>query len=266
MTQSSHSNYLLNQQYKDGSRLSARGYLSARFRTNPYGGFRWLFDHFRLPAESRMLELGCGLGWLWRQNLDRISAGWDITLSDFSQGMLDETKQNLHASSHPFQFAIVDAQEIPYADGEFDAVIANHMLYHVPDRPKALAEIRRVLKPEGRLYASTLGKDHLREMGVFRVDGKFEMGSRLPFNLENGEPQLRSFFSEVRIYRREDALIVTEAEPIVAYFLSLPSYRYAVEKDRSFEEQLRQRVETYMAEHTSIRLSSDTGLFEAWSA
>ncbi len=56
------------------------------------------------------------------------------------------------------QFKEIDAQSIPFEDETFDAVIANHMLYHVPDRPKAIAEIKRVLKPGGRLIATTIGK------------------------------------------------------------------------------------------------------------
>jgi len=78
--------------------------------------------------------------------------------------MLEEAQESLHDSLCPFTFAVVDAQAIPYPDAHFDAIIANHMLYHVPDRPKALAEIRRALKPGGHFYASTLGANHLREM------------------------------------------------------------------------------------------------------
>src|SRR5438128_5363777 len=97
-------------------------------------------------------------------DISRIPAEWDITLSDFSQGMLDEARQRLRESPHQFVFAVVDAQAIPYPDQVFAAVIANHMLYHVPDRPTALAEIRRVLKPGGHFYASTVGVNHLREL------------------------------------------------------------------------------------------------------
>lgn len=50
---------------------------------------------------------------------------------------------------------IIDIQNIPYEDNSFDLVIANMMLYHVPDLPRALAEVGRVLKPEGKLYTAT---------------------------------------------------------------------------------------------------------------
>ena len=99
-----------------------------------------------LPADARILELGCGSGLLWKSSIDRIPAGWKITLSDLSPGMLDAAWRNLVVTGRTFQFKEIDAQSIPFEDETFDAVIANHMLYHVPDRGKALAEIKRVLK------------------------------------------------------------------------------------------------------------------------
>ena len=46
---------------------------------------------------------------------------------------------------------VADVQDLPFPDASFDAVIANHMLFHVEDRPRALGEIVRVLRPDGRL-------------------------------------------------------------------------------------------------------------------
>ena len=50
------------------------------------------------------------------------------------------------------------------AGASFNAVVANHMLYHVEDRPQALAEIRRVLKPGGKLFAATNSDSHLAKI------------------------------------------------------------------------------------------------------
>ncbi len=262
MTYGTDRDYLLSHQYNDGSRLSARARLHARFATNRYGWFPWLFDHLRLPPESRVLELGCGLGWLWLQNLERIPPGWDITLSDFSQGMLDEAQQALSGSARPFNFAVVDAQAIPYPDARFDAVIANHMLYHVPDRPRALAEIRRVLKPGGRFFASTLGINHLREMWALFPERRYNPARSFPFNLENSAEQLAPHFAHVTLDRYDDALVVTEAEPLVAYLLSLSPRLVAMgEASRSA---LLRRVENAIAPTGSLRITTDAGLFESW--
>ena len=144
--------YLKHDQYKDSSRLQARARLHSDYRRNPYGWFEWQFDLYRdLPENARILELGAGVGWLWLRNRQRIPKGWNITISDFSAGMVAEQQTNLSRLPRPFQFEVIDIQNIDLPDQTFDAVIANHMRYHVPDRPKAIAEMRRVLKPGGTL-------------------------------------------------------------------------------------------------------------------
>ena len=158
----------LRTQYRDATNLSARINLHARFSTNAYGWHRWVFDQFEPRPHWRVLELGCGPGTLWLKNRDRLPEDWDIMLSDFSPGMLEEARRKLASLPHPFAFRQMDAQAIPLPDASLDAVIANHMLYHIPDRQKAFAEIRRVLKPGGRLYAATNGHNHLRELSAWQ--------------------------------------------------------------------------------------------------
>src|SRR5215216_3134108 len=157
--------YLKSDQYREPSNLDARIVIHQRFSTNPYGWFKWVFDTLlKLPENAKILELGSGQGLLWKENTSRIPPGWVITLSDLSSGMLDAAWRNLVITGRAFQFKEIDAQSIPFEEETFDAVIANHMLYHVPDRPKAFAEIKRVLRPGGRFYAATNGENHLREI------------------------------------------------------------------------------------------------------
>ena len=157
--------YLKTDQYRDSTNLDARVAIHQRFSTNPYGWFRWVFDTLlKLPENAKILELGCGPGYLWKENVNRIPAGWNITLSDLSSGMVDAAWRNLVVTGRTFQFKEIDAQSIPFEEETFDAVIANHMLYHVPDRPKAIAGIQRVLKPDGHLFATTIGQNHLNEI------------------------------------------------------------------------------------------------------
>jgi SAM-dependent methyltransferase len=139
--------------------------------------------------------------------------------------MLAQARANLGEAAARFNFRQVDAQAIPFADGSFDAVIANHMLYHVPDRGQALAEIRRVLRPGGTLYASAGGGRHLlelREMLVRFSPALVDWGVQVSnaFTLENGAAQLRPWFPSIRLERYEDALLVTEAKPLIEYILS----------------------------------------------
>lgn len=258
--------YLQTDQYRDASNLDARIQLHRRFSTNKYGWGRWVFDQFHLPAECEILELGCGPGDLWLQNKERVLEGWEITLSDLTPGMVRDARRNLSASSHPFRYQVSDAQFIPCTDESFDVVIANHMLYHVPHREQALVEMRRVLRPGGRLYASTVGRTHLRELSelVRRFDSRARLWGGVPdesFFLENGGEQIARWFSEVVLRRYEDALVITEAEPLVAYVASTISMSDYV-RDR-LEEFVR-FVERELALHGIIHVTKDSGMFEAF--
>jgi SAM-dependent methyltransferase len=257
--------YLLNHQYRNAANLNARIELHARFSTNTYGWHPWIFDQLTIVPQSRVLELGCGPGRLWLQNIERIPPSWDITLSDFSPGMLEEARRNLAGSGRMFAFEVIDAQSIPFADASFDVLIANHMLYHVPDRPRALAEIRRVLRPGGRFYASTVGAAHLRELGelVRRFDPQivFGIGDEASFTLESGAEQLAPHFSSVVLHRYEDALIVTKAEPLIAYILS-GRVGASLEGDRAAE--FATFVERELADQGALHITKASGLFEAW--
>lgn len=256
--------FLLKSQYKDASNLSARITIHERFSTNRYGWFQWVFDHFSLPARCRILELGCGRGDMWVKNCQRIPEGWGITLSDFSQGMLAEAQINLEKVDHPFRFEVIDAQIIPYGDKYFDAVIANHMLYHVPDRKKALAEIRRVLKPGSPLYATTVGADHLKELtgltNRFFGSNWVYWGNGFvaeEFSLENGEPQIMAFFNTVSLHRYEDALEVTYADPLVDYIFS-SNMNIANEGRR---DDFLCFMEQEIRVHGAIHITKDSGIF-----
>src|SRR3984957_5930355 len=159
---------ILRDQYKDGSNLSARLRLHQRFSTNRYGQMRWMFDRMQLPENASVLELGCGTGILWRGSV-KVPRGWRVILTDMSGGMLRETRATLAQLGRSFTYMQADAQAIPFRDESFDAVIANHMLYHVPDIPRALGEVRRVLKPSGFCYAATMGRANLKEMDAMAV-------------------------------------------------------------------------------------------------
>ena len=258
--------YLLNSQYRDASRFEARVHLHRRFSTNPYGFQRWVFDHFELPERSTLLEVGCGPGGLWLSNRERIPASWSITLTDFSPGMLQKVRQNL--GEERFMYELADAQMLPFADGSFDAVIANHMLYHVPDLPRTLAEIRRVLKSGGYCYASTFGRNHMRELDELmkkqwpHISWR-GLGESAPFILENGMEQLAMFFGEVTLNLYEDRLAVTEAEPLAAYAFSR---RQGLLFTRESREACIKMIEQEIVERGTLFITTATGLFEARKA
>ncbi len=262
------------EQYKDASNLDARIALHSRFGTAQVNWYRWLFGHFTLPDGARVLELGCGPAKLWRENLERLP-DWHVTLTDFSAGMIAEAERYLAAAGRDFAFRVADAQSLPFADASFDAVVAVHMLYHVPDQGRALSEVRRVLKPGGRFYASTNSRDHMKEIGDLAAhiaDGetleRIRAAHRLNrFRLEDGLELLSPYFGEVTLRRFENSLEVTEAEPLLAYILSATA---ATElRERPSDEQKRRLgafktyIEGRIAEEGAVRITVLPGLFTA---
>ena len=215
--------YLVGDQYSDSSNLSARIRLHKLFSTNGYGWHRWVFDHLTgLPDDARILELGCGRGDLWVENSDRVPSDWGITLSDLSPGMIEEAGSNLKDCGRLFDYEVIDAQSIPYPEATFDGVVANHMLYHLPDRAKGIAEIHRVLKPDGLLFAATNGHGNMGELWDIvntPVRAEFDRVAN-HFRLEDGEQELSEVFQKVAVDRYPDALHVTDAGPVMDYINS----------------------------------------------
>lgn len=262
------------EQYKDAANLDARTALHSRFGTAQVGWYRWLFGRLTLPEGARVLELGCGPANLWRENLERLP-DWHVTLTDFSAGMVAEAERRLAGAGREFAFRVADAQALPFEDGLFDAVVAVHMLYHVPDQGRALLEVRRVLKPGGRFYASTNSRDHMQEIGdlaAHLADGetlaRIRAAHRLnSFRLEDGRELLTPYFGEVTLHRFENALEVTEAEPLLAYILSATAATELREGPNDEQKRRLAAFKTYLegriADEGAVRITVLPGLFEA---
>ena len=262
MTGTNQAKALLERQYKDASRLNARIALHARFSTNPEPWWGWVLRMMHLPADARILETGTGPADFWRANLDRIPDAWRITLSDFSPGMLDQARTNLDPDAQRFAFARINVVDIPFPDETFDGVIANFMLYHAPDRDRAIAELHRVLKPGGRLYAATNGPRHMKQLNdliqQLDPDAVIHTASTF-FGLNNGAEALHRHFPTANCYLYDDALRVTETGPLVAYALSMDRSPLLIQNPELLRQAIRRRIEADGA----FFIEKHSGLFEA---
>ena len=255
-------------QYQTPSNLEARIELHRRFSTAVQPWPAWVFDQLDLPPSARILELGCGPGGLWSENLDRLPAAWSAVLADLSPGMITQARANLLPRRGQFMFGVAEAGAIPFADNRFDAVIANHILYHVTDLGETLSEIRRVLISGGRLYAATNGDDHMRELNDLTRGFLFDrpIGEvTLSFTLQNGADLLRPFFANIELRRFKDGLLMTEVEPLLNYALSRVSM---LEDQPPLSDEGKQafanQVTALMQEHGgTYQITKDTGLFIA---
>lgn len=253
-------------QYKTPENLNLRQELH-NYNINKYNWHVWCYDNMKIPDRARILELGCGNGLLWEKNADRINEGWDITLSDLSQGMLGDVRKRLSNVKGRFNYEIIDAQSIPYPKECFDVVIARHMLYHVPDLNKALNEIRRVLKPCGIFYASTNGETAMMELK--RLVDEFDSNINFSpnkltgkFGLKNGEKLINEFFKQTSLKLYEGRIVVNIPEPVVGYIKSINSQsKYFLESNR--EEEFYEYIKNQIRKNGSISITTLAGLFEA---
>ena len=241
------------EQYRDSSRLTARVNLHARYSTNPIGWPVWIFDKLDLRSGERVLEVGCGPGWLWRGNLERVPSGCTIVASDFSYGMASEAKEHLGG----LEVLSADAQALPFDDASFDVLVANHMLYHVPDLDAALSEFARVLRPSGRLFAAANGGDHFHEVrDILGTHWRYID----VFGLESGPDRIASYFDDVAVERYDDAIESPEADPVVAYVLSMTTF-WNLDDDRIAD--FRRQIDEEIARNGVFHISKDAGVITA---
>ncbi|MDY5232855.1 MAG: methyltransferase domain-containing protein [Faecalicoccus sp.] len=248
------------EQYKNSNNLNVRISLHDQFSTNKTGWFNWLFKQIDFSEVNRLLEIGCGNGKLWEnRNIDLRNR--EIFLSDISEGMVHEVRKKL---GKDYNCIVADCQAIPFKDGYFDAVIANHVLFYIQSLDKGLSEICRVLKDNGTFYCSTYGKKHMKEITelVQSFDSKVELSQNSLFDIfgiENGETILKKYFKSVQFIQYEDSLIVDQAQPLVDYIMSCHGNQNEIlgPKISKFKEY----IESMISKSGSITITKQAGLF-----
>lgn len=216
--------YLKREQYQDATNLEARQALHKRFAINEKPWSQWLFEQIELAPGSTVVDIGCGPANLWSERAGALPDPLNLFAGDLSLGMARRARRELAGwtAAHCLSF---DAQSLPFPRASADTATAFHMLYHVPDLPRALAEIRRVLRPGGKLYAATNGQDHMFELHAllrgFLPEYRAPFSASSRFNLENAPDILREVFSQVEIRRYPNTLVVTDPASLGAYILSM---------------------------------------------
>jgi malonyl-CoA O-methyltransferase len=142
-------------------RASATYDAAAVLQTRVRDELRSRLDLIRI-APAVVVDLGCGTGHGARALKDRYRSAMVIGL-DPALGMLRETRRR-SGWLRPLQRVCGDARQLPFRDGAVNLMFSNLMLQWCDDLDAALAEIRRVLAPDGFLAFSTFGPDTLREL------------------------------------------------------------------------------------------------------
>ncbi|MET3439056.1 class I SAM-dependent methyltransferase [Sphingomonas sp. 1185] len=250
------------EQYSDSQKLAARARLHSNYTVAEIDWFPWVMKQLPLQAGNKVLDVGCGPGWFWESTASELPENLQITLSDSSPGMVQEAVGR--CQSLPFESVVgkqADATDLPFEDCSFDAVIAMHMLYHLPDPSKGLAEMHRVLTPGGFLAVTTNGAGNSREL--YRLTTVFGSEPFDPagaaFGYAEAERSMQAEFGNVNMAEHPAILRVTEPEDV---FLALTSYPPG---DRADEAQLaafREAIaEAFRAGNGVLEVGKESGLF-----
>ena len=197
-----------------------------------------------------VLDVGCGNGRFLRKHR---AVGLDLMA-----GMLDAARD----TGCPLVQGACEA--LPVRTASIDTAVAMHMLYHVPDLPAGVRELRRVVRPGGTLVASTLGERNMTELDALVEElAGIRNRSSLNFVLETAPDVLGATFDSVEVVRWQGELVVPEVVPVVDYIDSLRALVAPSLADRTWEdvvEEARRRITSEIESTGAWRASTDVGI------
>jgi ubiquinone/menaquinone biosynthesis C-methylase UbiE len=256
----------LKDQYGNAKNLDSRIQLHELYSTNKQDWHQWVFEQIDFHESCKIIEFGCGSGVLWKKNEANIQPEWNVTLTDFSEGMLHDAQENI-GNLENMNYRVMDVQSIQEKDHSYDIAIANHMLYHVKELQSAISELHRILKPSGKLYSSTNGINHMKEIqeliNEFDSSLSIEISDvQKSFSIENGEKHLTKKIKNVTLIEFESNLKVTEVKPLIEYIYSM-HYDLDKQMDQTRRDEFEQFLEGKMKENGYIHITKAAGMFVA---
>ena len=250
----------LKTQYLNSTNVAARIRLHSEYSVNQEGWFPWLYRMSDIQDGMNILEIGCGNGALWLENMNHIPPHVHITLSDISDGMLRDARNSIN--DERFSFSCFNAEKIPFEDETFDVVYANHMLFYCENIDLVVKECRRVLKKGGKLICSTYSKRHMKEITelVQEFDKDIVLSSDVlyeRFGLNNGNEILNRYFGSVECIRYEDFIEISDSEPLINYIVSCHGNqnRILIDHYREFRDFVADKVKN------GFHITKDAGIF-----
>ena len=251
--------------YKTPTKLDVRRQTHALYTVPKRDFYATVLDQINWTGDEVVIDVGCGSG-AYTTGIETRAARY--IAGDLSYGMAESV-----ATPHRL---VLDAQALPFAPQQADVVLANHMLYHVPDKTAALQSIAQALKPDGYLIAATNSSFSMQEMyelldqaaSQLGVDTKYiELRTGLGFNSENGEEILGRVFSRVKHIRLNDAFVFPEPAPLLAYINSMSEwYKDAITNGVTWSQMdttIANLLETHFKKHDTFRVNKVSSVFVA---
>lgn len=263
---------LVNESYANGEPLSVRIETHRRYSVPPIDFPTWALDRHLWRGDETVLDIGTGTGQYLAPLRGQVPHG-RIIAGDLAPGML----RDLRAKGVPGGACLLnaDAEALPLANESCDAIIASYMMFFVPDIPRAVAELHRILRPGGVLLAVTLAHVYMEELRVamnhalsaLGASNETSMGTvSRRFDLDTGISYLERRW-HVTTHRLESEFVFPSVEPVLAYVNSMRSeLRDDLPPNRTWDEfmaVLRDVVQTELATHGEFRVSKNVGVLIA---
>jgi SAM-dependent methyltransferase len=230
---------------------------------------RWRTSAIPWDGTQIVADVGCGNGFDLRRLVPQGRCRHAIGI-DLSAGMLrslDDLRQ-----SDGLSLVQADAQHLPLPDRAVDVAMAMHMLYHVPDIPAAIRELRRITRPGGTVLASTNSSTHLAEIDdllATAISSQLGRSVRakpaLSFTTQTGASMLGREFSSVTLHTYDMSLSIPSAQPVITYVASIREPTLArIGEPLDFDavlDDIAARVERVIRAKGSFRATSHMGVF-----
>lgn len=180
--------------------------LAERYSTDPPDVVRTLLNAARPRATEagRICELGFGSGWLL-QEMAREFPEARLYGLDMSTGMAARAQR---LWGNRVAVLVGDMERLPFDEASLDVVVTCWTLYFMRDLDEALDEIKRRLRPGGRLVAAANAPDHMVEYDQLAAAALRSALDRPPepdigarFDLDSGQPYMRRHFQDVEVQR-----------------------------------------------------------------
>ncbi|MGE3271331.1 MAG: class I SAM-dependent methyltransferase [Chloroflexota bacterium] len=262
----------LRYQYGDSEKLRIRYEAHVRYSEQSPDWHGIFIEALGIVPGTSIIDVGCGHGKIHPR---LAQAGAEITGIDASPGMVAEARQQAEREHLPVTVLEGDAQQLPFPDDQFDAALCSHMLYHVPDIRKALTEIRRVVKPGGRVLISTNAADHCARLNDLHAQAARELGyvpavgngEEARFSLES-LPLVRDVFPDVKLHPLPNAFIFPTVDAALSYYVSgrIDAIQRRADETSHREPlliRMRQLIGEIMDREGVFRVSKNAGYFLA---
>lgn len=246
-------------QYKDNKNINTRISLYKKYSTNETDYSDWIYTNYSFFDGCNVLEFGSGTGKDWESKIDILPKDCQLILSDFSSGMVDELRQK-YGNRKNVHIRMLDIQNANIKGGSIDFVIANSMLYHVPDIDKAVRDVHRILKDNGIFYASTFGKSvySYLQKHISNISRDISLAKEVTFTLQNGGDYINKYFSDVKINRYHNSLKIKDTNDLVDYIYSMTSIVGLKEEHR---EDIYNYFEALKDDNGNIVVETEYGVF-----